>query len=162
MLQNRRNIDNFDFVLVNIDIYIDNFEDFCVSFYLGFVPDDILYPEIKPDLKKWLESRQGSSPIVYVSLGTVLKITSDEMQAMMTSMQNQQNYYFVWAVRKSVFEEMGYSEPSMFLFGSSKNLFFISLLVRPCSFPDPIYYITLSREDCFPVNQKKGALDVHE
>ena len=80
----------------------------------GFIPDDVLYPDLTTDLKQWLDSREDGSPIVYVSLGTVLKIAPEEMKSMFSFMQQQEDYYFIWAVRKSALEEMGVSDTGKF------------------------------------------------
>merc|ERR1712226_496922 len=75
---------------------------------IGFKPDKLTYPEIPKDLKDFID--KAVSPVIFISLGTVLLISSHDLRTLFEALKNQQDYTFVWAVKTAMLEDLGVAE----------------------------------------------------
>ena len=75
---------------------------FCI---LGFVPDKLMYSELTRELTDFIEQADG--PVIFISMGTVFMKNADELIKFYEQLKNQRNFYFIWAVKTAMIEDLG-------------------------------------------------------
>ncbi|XP_075239704.1 putative UDP-glucosyltransferase YojK isoform X2 [Convolutriloba macropyga] len=75
---------------------------------IGFLPDELMYPALTPKIAQFIEDANG--PVIFISLGTVLLKTPEELKMLYEELKSQQNYHFIWAVKTAMLKDLGIME----------------------------------------------------